>query len=49
MHPLTDPMFAPVKIGAVEDNNGSLDSLINVVVVELAAVSVVERVTSSNP
>ena len=49
MHPLMDPMFAGVKIGAVEDSNGSLDRSINVVVVELAAMSVVERVTTSNP
>ena len=44
-----DPMFAPVKIGAVEDSNGSLDWSINVVVVELEAMSVVEPVTTSNP
>ena len=49
VHPLMDPMFAPVKIGAVEDSDGSLDWSINVVVVELAAMSVVERVTASNP
>ena len=44
-----DPMFAPVKTGALEDSHGSFDWSINVVVVELAAMSVVERVTTSNP
>ena len=44
-----DPMFAPVKTGEVEDSNGSLDWSINVFVVKLAEMSVVERVTTSNP
>ena len=41
-----DPMFAPVKTGAVEDSNGLLDWSINVFVVELAVISVVELVTT---
>ena len=49
VRPLMDPMFAPVKTGAVKDSNGSLYWSINELVVGRAATSVVERVTNSNP
>ena len=44
-----DPMFAPVKTGAVKDSNGSLYWSINEFVVVRAATSVVEQVTNSTP
>ena len=44
-----DPMFAPVKTGAVKDGNGSLYWSINEFVVVRAATSVVEQVTNSTP
>ena len=44
-----DPMFAPVKTGAVKDSNGSLYCSINEFVVVRAATSVVEQVTNSTP
>ena len=49
LHPLMDPMFAPVKTGAVKDSNGSLYWSINEFVVVRAATSVVEQVTNSTP
>ena len=47
VHPLMDPIS--VKSDAVEDSTGLLNWSINVFVVELAAMSVVGRVTTSNP
>ena len=47
--PADDPMFSPVKTWVVEDSNGSIaDWSINELVVELAAMSVAERVATSN-